>query len=76
MKKLFIAATAAFAATSTIAIGNEGEIEALRKYCKPDIERLCPKVEFGEGRIKECLHQHRKEISVGCAEALKKLREG
>jgi hypothetical protein len=51
------------------------EIEALRTYCKPDIERLCPAVEPGGGRIKECLKQHEKEMSVGCAQALQKLKE-
>ena len=55
--------------------GLQREIEALRTYCGPDIERLCPAVEPGGGRIKECLKQHEKEMSVGCAEALKKLKE-
>jgi len=51
------------------------ELEMLRVYCKPDIERLCPKVEPGGGRIKECLMQHKMELSVGCAEALQKLKK-
>ncbi len=75
MKKILLITITALIASSAAATEIDKEIEALRKYCKPDIERLCPEVEFGEGRIKECLHQHRKEISVGCAEALKKLRE-
>jgi hypothetical protein len=50
------------------------EVEALRAYCEPDIERLCAGVEPGEGRIKECLKAHEKEISVGCAQALQKLK--
>jgi hypothetical protein len=52
----------------------EQEIEAIRAYCKPDIERLCTGVEPGEGRIKKCLKAHEKEISVGCAQALQKLK--
>jgi hypothetical protein len=51
------------------------EIEVLRTYCRPDIERLCPAVEPGGGRIKECLKQHEKEMSVGCAQALQKLKK-
>ena len=27
------------------------EVEALRAYCKPDIERLCPNVPPGGGKI-------------------------
>ena len=53
----------------------EKEIEALRTYCKPDIERLCPKVEPGGGRLKECLSRHKEQISVGCAEALQQLKK-
>ena len=51
------------------------ELEMLRAYCKPDIERLCPNVPPGGGRIKECLMQQKMELSVGCAEALQKLRK-
>jgi hypothetical protein len=53
----------------------EGEMEDLRTYCKSDIERLCQGVEPGGGRIIKCLKAHEKEMSVGCALALKKLKE-
>jgi hypothetical protein len=53
----------------------EAELQALRAYCKPDIERLCPKVEPGGGRLKACLKMHKEEISVGCAQALQKLKK-
>ncbi len=51
------------------------ELEALRAYCKPDIERLCPNVPPGGGRIKECLMQNKMELSVGCAQALQNLKK-
>lgn len=51
------------------------ELEALRAYCKPDIERLCPNVEPGGGKIKECLMQQKMELSVGCAKALEELKK-
>ena len=51
------------------------EVEALRAYCKPDIERLCPNVPPGGGRIKECLMQKKMELSVGCAKALEELKK-
>ncbi len=49
--------------------------EMLMQYCKPDIERLCPTVPPGEGRLMKCLMAHKMQMSVGCAETLKKLKE-
>lgn len=54
----------------TVAKENE-----LVKYCKPDIQRLCKNVKPGEGRVLGCLKAHGKEISVGCAQALKKMQD-
>lgn len=53
----------------------EAELEALRAYCKADIERLCPNVEPGGGRIKECLMAQKEQMTVGCAQALQKLKQ-
>ena len=53
----------------------DAEMEALRTYCKADVERLCPKVQPGGGRIKACLMEHKNEISVGCAKALQGLKQ-
>jgi hypothetical protein len=46
----------------------------LRTYCKSDIERLCPGIEPGGGRILKCLKANKMEMTVGCAQALKKLK--
>jgi cysteine rich repeat protein len=54
----------------------DSEMGALRTYCKPDVERLCPKVAPGGGRIKACLMEHKNEMSVGCARALQGLKHG
>ncbi|MGH8551515.1 MAG: cysteine rich repeat-containing protein [Methylococcales bacterium] len=51
------------------------EIKALRTYCKADVERLCPTVEPGSGRIKACLMANKEQMSVGCAKALQKLKK-
>ena len=51
------------------------EMAALHEYCKSDIERLCPKVEPGGGRLKECLMHNQKKLEVGCAQALAKLKK-
>ena len=53
----------------------EKEKAALEKYCKSDVERLCPGVEPGGGKIKECLMKHKEEMSVGCAKALQELKK-
>lgn len=55
--------------------GLEAEIQALKTYCKADIERLCPNVEPGGGRIKACLKAQMDGVTVGCAKALKELKE-
>ena len=62
------------------AIGGMGgmdpaEMEALRTYCKADVERLCANVQPGEGRIKACLMANKESMSVGCAQALQKLKQ-
>ncbi len=51
------------------------ELAALRIYCKADIERLCPNVEPGGGQIKACLMAQKEQMSVGCAQALEKLKK-
>lgn len=73
---LFAAASmAAFAGGAGGGSQLEAEIQALRTYCKADIERLCPNVEPGGGRIKECLMANQDQMTVGCAKALKKLKD-
>jgi hypothetical protein len=52
----------------------EKEKAALEKYCKADVSRLCPGVEPGGGRVKECLMKHKEEMSVGCAKALQEVK--
>ena len=55
--------------------GLEAEIQALKTYCKPDIERLCSNVEPGGGQIKACLMAQKEELTVGCAQALQELNK-
>jgi hypothetical protein len=68
---LISAAMPTFAQESAL----DAEIQALRTYCKPDIERLCPNVEPGGGRIKECLMAQKELLTVGCAQALQELKK-
>ena len=63
------------ATVPTFAEGLEAEIQALKTYCKPDIERLCPNVPPGGGQIKACLMAQKEELTVGCAQALQELKK-
>ncbi|MCF3934330.1 cysteine rich repeat-containing protein [Acuticoccus sp. M5D2P5] len=47
---------------------------AIAKYCKADVQRLCAGVQPGGKRILQCLQQHKNEMSVGCAKALKEMK--
>ena len=42
--------------------------------CYEDIERLCKDVQPGEGRVLACLKSHQKDVSKGCASAVKELK--
>lgn len=68
---LLVSATV-FAAGAGI---DPAEMEALKTYCRADIERLCGNVEPGGGRIKQCLLAQKEQMSVGCAQALQKLKQ-
>jgi hypothetical protein len=58
----------------TATVGAQGARGALMTYCKADVERLCAGVEPGGGRIIKCLKAHKEEMSVGCAQALMKIK--
>jgi hypothetical protein len=75
MRILMAAVSVSFVASAWPAFAAT-ELENLQTYCKPDIERLCPTAPIGGGGIKDCLKAHEKEISVGCAQALKALKDG
>jgi hypothetical protein len=47
----------------------------VREACKPDVERLCPDVKPGGGRIRECLKTHEADLSDTCKGAIKEARE-
>ena len=69
-RNLFIAFVIGFFAIAPFAHAQS----ALMGYCKPDVERLCPGVQMGGGRIIKCLKAHKNEMSVGCAKAIMKLK--
>ena len=44
--------------------------DAAGNACATDYEKFCAEVEPGEGRIGQCLMQHREEITPDCAKFL------
>lgn len=46
------------------------EMRAAMETCRPDVERLCPGVQPGDGRIMACMREHRREIGQPCRSAL------
>ena len=46
-----------------------------RVACKPDVDRLCPGIQRGGGRIVACLKQNEAQLSAACKDALAKARE-
>jgi hypothetical protein len=73
-----------FAAAAALAIvivslpaavfAQSSQIQEIMRYCKPDVERLCPGMPPGGGRILRCLKAHKMEMSVGCAMTLRKIK--
>jgi hypothetical protein len=43
-------------------------------YCKADVQRICPGVAPGGGRLVRCLKEHKNEVSIGCAKELKGIK--
>lgn len=39
---------------------------ALAEACRPDVEKLCAKVEPGEGRVHKCLRDNRDKLTEAC----------
>jgi hypothetical protein len=42
--------------------------------CKADIQKLCPDVQPGEGRIKACVKEHKDQLSSECKADMAKHR--
>jgi hypothetical protein len=51
--------------------GSTQAAKAPLALCKADAERFCSVIAPGDGKIIACLKQHKDEVSVGCAKALK-----
>jgi len=50
-------------------------LAAVADACRDDVQKLCPGVQPGEGRIAACLRDKRRQLSDGCKAALKDERQ-
>jgi hypothetical protein len=51
------------------------DMTAVQQACKMDVETYCATVERGEGRILNCLKEHRDNVSEGCKTAVRGMQE-
>ena len=49
------------------AMDNRAEMRAAMHDCQADAKKLCKDVKPGEGRVLECLQEHKSELSSACA---------
>jgi len=47
----------------------------LRTACATDVQKLCPGVQPGGGRIVACLKEHKDEVSDVCKQAILKAKQ-
>jgi hypothetical protein len=45
-------------------------MQEVRAACEADVKRLCPNIEPGGGRVRECLRSHATELSPACAQKM------
>jgi hypothetical protein len=67
-------AVASLLSVAVISPGSTQAAKAPLALCKADAERICPGVAPGGGKIIACLKQHKDEVSIGCAKALKAMK--
>jgi hypothetical protein len=77
MKKLLTSIAAISMLSSGIALAGDQPPGGTspRVACKPDVDRLCPGIQPGGGRIMACLKQNEAQLSAACNDALAKARE-
>jgi cysteine rich repeat protein len=65
------AAVCALIAGVPCAMSAEPNALMINKACGPDLQRLCPDVKPGGGRIAECIRENVDKLSPACREAVK-----
>jgi hypothetical protein len=54
---------------------NSAVLNQLRTACQTDVQKLCPNVQPGGGRIVDCLGQHKDYVSAQCKSAIMQARQ-
>lgn len=62
------------AANTALAQARGEQEAALRQACAADVKTLCPGIQPGGGRLKQCLRENAAKLSPGCRGALKEAR--
>ena len=76
MKNILTSVAAIALLSSGIALAaDEPGNTSPRFACKPDVDRLCPGVQPGGGRIKACLKQNDAQLSAACKDAIANARQ-
>lgn len=73
MTRTLLALAAVFALCSGVALADpQPQTSGPHATCRPDVEKLCPGVQPGGGRIIGCLKQNQAQLSDACKAALAK----
>jgi hypothetical protein len=74
MKYFVTISLAALLSGSAFATDNPPTGGASRGPCRADVEKLCPNVQPGGGRIIACLKQNKNKVSDSCKSMIEKAR--
>jgi hypothetical protein len=58
------------------ALSSAAMAQTVMQACGPDIQRLCSHVGPGQGRIKQCMKKHMKDLSPVCLGTMVKMKQG
>ncbi|MEB2845465.1 hypothetical protein GAO09_22995 [Rhizobiales bacterium RZME27] len=73
-RKALTIALLLFAGAAHAQQAGQAQMQAAREICAPDIQKLCPGISPGGGRLKACIREHASEFSKPCTDAMKNAR--
>jgi hypothetical protein len=73
ISEILLVSAAFFGVGSALAADDNGTAPVGKGACKADVQKLCPGIKPGEGRIAACIKEHRAEVSLPCKAHLKKM---
>lgn len=68
---LMLGLVAGAAAAQQMGMGGGGEEGVLKQACASDVQTLCPGIQPGGGKLKQCLRDHADKVSMGCKDAMR-----